>query len=697
MHAPLTAADVATHCRRLKGRKAVAGSLPPWFLKAASSQLSHVLAAQFNAWIRVGQLSAAEALSIIFPIPKPGAKPGDLDGLRGIAVGTLPAKLFATILEQRISDWAEASGSRAAGQFGFRRRRSTAQAALVLRTLQDQYRRSGQQLWACFVDFKKAYDTVPRTRLWTKLQARGLGGSWLRAVQALYADVPMSVRTADGLSPCFQARLGLKQGCPLSPTLFGLYIDDFEAEVMAAADRGEQLDLPALAGGLVPPLLYADDMTLLATSPAGLQRQLNLLQRYCKRWGLTVNTGKTKLILLSGQRTQQAAQQAAEQAGLTFAGQQLETVTSFKYLGITFHASTCLSGAAAPARTKAAWAALHNSRARCAALGIEAPRVQLRLFSALVDSVLSYGSEVWGMQLAARAAAGSGSTGCAAEKLHLSFLRNLLGVRQSTPNAVVLIETGERPLWARWLQRAARLWNRALATEPGSLVRRALLASTALATTPCSHQPARQSWAQQLAAGLAAAGVQLDLANPRPVSMAVVRQGCQQRQLQQLQAAAAREGATKLQHCTEAVWGGKLDASSLGTPAAYLTHVRERCRREALAQWRTGSHWGAEETGRWLHLPREMRLCPHCCGGIETVEHMIFHCPLYDSLRTRFSDLFENRPMCLHAFLQQPAARLASFAAACRRVWQAATDSPANPASNSAITSPPPTNTHPPP
>ncbi|PRW60217.1 expressed protein isoform B [Chlorella sorokiniana] len=44
------------------------------------------------------------------------------------------------------------------------------------------------------------------------------------------------------------------------------------------------------------------------------------------------------------------------------------------------------------------------------------------------------------------AAGGNGSTGCAAERLHLSFLRHMLGVRQGTPNAVVLAETGERPL-----------------------------------------------------------------------------------------------------------------------------------------------------------------------------------------------------------------------------------------------------------
>ena len=51
--------------------------------------------------------------------------------------------------------------------------------------------------------------------------------------------------------------------------------------------------------------------------------------------------------------------------------------------------------------------------------------------------------------------------------------------------------------------------------------------------------------------------------------------------------------------------------------------VRERRRREALAQLRTGSHWLAEETGRWSRLSREQRICPHCGSGVEDVAHVI--------------------------------------------------------------------------
>ncbi|KAI3436382.1 hypothetical protein D9Q98_002436 [Chlorella vulgaris] len=98
-------------------------------------------------------------------------------------------------------------------------------------------------------------------------------------------------------------------------------------------------------------------------------------------------------------------------------------------LGITFQASNCIAGAAAPARAVAARAAMHSCNARCAALRVEAAPLQLRLIGTMVDAVLSCGLEVWGMQLAAASTAGktSSAAGSKAEGLHQAHLRRLLG------------------------------------------------------------------------------------------------------------------------------------------------------------------------------------------------------------------------------------------------------------------------------
>ena len=86
-------------------------------------------------------------------------------------------------------------------------------------------------------------------------------------------------------------------------------------------------------------------------------------------------------------------------------GLALEQGVCFKYLGIVFHSSICLAGCVAAALALLTHKAMHDCRARCAVLSIEAAPVQLQLFSTMVEFVLSHGAGVWGMQLAAQAAA----------------------------------------------------------------------------------------------------------------------------------------------------------------------------------------------------------------------------------------------------------------------------------------------------
>jgi hypothetical protein len=251
--------------------------------------------------------------------------------------------------------------------------------------------------------------------------------------------------------------------------------------------------------------------------------------------------------------------------------------------------------------------------------------------------------------------------------MHLGHLRRQLGVRQSTPNAAVLLEAGERPLWVRWLVRAGRLWNRLTAEPAGSLLRRAFEASLQLAA-PAGGQPGRQSWAGQVAAALVAIGMPADLQAPRPLCIKRLQQQAIGRHLAEIRAAAGRPGASKLAYYVSAAWDGRLPPAEeyVPAPAAYVLAVRQRARRTALAQLRTGSHWLAEETGRWERLPREQRMCPNCQEGVEDVEHVLFVCPLYSPLRARFPDLFLQPEPSVHAFLQQDPVLLSAFVADCQ-------------------------------
>jgi hypothetical protein len=64
-----------------------------------------------------------------------------------------------------------------------------------------------------------------------------------------------------------------------------------------------------------------------------------------------------------------------------------------------------------------------------------------------------------------------------------------------------------------------------------------------------------------------------------------------------------------------------------------------------LAQLRTGSHWLAEETGRWERVPRPQRTCPHCQDGLEDVKHALFVCTHQCVRATMFGPT-------MHAFLE---------------------------------------------
>jgi hypothetical protein len=233
----------------------------------------------------------------------------------------------------------------------------------------------------------------------------------------------------------------------------------------------------------------------------------------------------------------------------------------------------------------------------------------------------------------------------------------------------VLLETGEQPLWVRWLRRAARLWNRLVAEPAGSLLRRAFQASLQLAVeAPPGLRLAEQSWAGQLAIALGHIGMPVNLRDPRPLSLKPLQQRALAHHLGEVRTAAAQPRATKLAHYVGIVLGGRLPPPEEYAPAGYLRAVRQRARRAALAQLRTGSHWLREETGRWEGVPREQRMCPHCQGGVEGVQHVLFECPLYASARASFPDLFpvDAQPE-VASFLRQSQGLVSAFVSECQR------------------------------
>jgi hypothetical protein len=642
LNIPFSASDVEHGIQCLKLGSATLGYLSVEALKAAAPLLAPCVAALFNAFALVGCLPPSWAVSAITPILKSGdtGVPGNY---RGIAVGTVLAKLFARLINSRLTHWAESNGMRAKGQAGFREDHRCSDHLLVLRTLIEQQRALRTPLYTCFVDFRKAYDTVPRDLLWQKLAGLGVQGWFLDSIKSLYGSVPMAVKTSEGLSAQFECVMGVKQGCPLSPTLFGLYLDDLE-QVFEV--HHQLLDLPGLPVQRVPALLYADDLALVATSPEGLQAQLDLLHAYAVKWQLTVNIDKTKAVIF-----RHASNQVYPNP-ITYDGAAVEVVDSFKYLGIELHCTKPFASAAEP-RSESGERAQLSMFSRCAVLGIDTPALKLQLWDALVQPTLLYGVEFWGANDISKGV-------LAGDLVHRAFLRRLLGVRSGTPNMAVLAEAGRYPLVVAAAKSLCSFWNRMVEMDDGRLVKQAFLQSAAMGPLTRSNS-AHKSWAGQVASFLAALGLPCDLSAPRSVSVSAVVKQLQCDYLVSVNACTA----VKVQQYL--LLRSKVDTESY-TPASYLQAVGGWKQRKHLAQLRTGSHWLAVETGRHgaSAVSREHRLCLRCDGGtVDDVEHMVFGCDALEAQRQKHQSLFTRDGMDLEEFMGQDPTELAAFVHDC--------------------------------
>jgi hypothetical protein len=196
-----------------------------------------------------------------------GGDCSQFDNYKGIRVGSVLAKVFVMILESYISQWAETNDLCAKGQTCFRKDFRTTDNLFIFRTLTEQARFFKKQLYICFVDLKKAFDIVPRDLLWQVLEGLGISGSILECLRSMYRkDQACLHHPEEGLTPTFLCRIRVKQGCPLSPLLFGIFIDGLEKRLNALEG-----DAPPMLGQLaVRLLLYADDLALMSHTPAGL-------------------------------------------------------------------------------------------------------------------------------------------------------------------------------------------------------------------------------------------------------------------------------------------------------------------------------------------------------------------------------------------------------------------------------------------
>ena len=472
----ITEDEVAYAMSKLQDNKAAGvDGLPGEFLSHATYTDEHhrqvnvlvpVITAIFNKILH-GTYPVSWAHCAISPVFKGKGDARVMDNYRGIAVGTALSKLYSQVLLARLDAWAETGKWRAKGQAGFRAGRGAVDNIFVLNHVLERAKARHKAVYAAFIDFRKAYDSVNRSLLWSALQGMGIHGSMLATLQSMYAAVGMQVRVNGSLGELFAAETGVKQGDPLSPLLFGLYIDRLEKYMLSKCDGGVELSDTAQ----LQSLLYADDLTLLAHDSNHLQHMLDTLHDFCKACHLTVNVDKSVVVMFN---------RRGQNPHFTYAGGALPAQPAFTYLGVSFDSRTSRADILKSSLQKAR-AALHGMVGRCREIGMYNVMIQCNLFNTLVASVLNYGCPVWSVYHMHTMQRQGWTADSSVEDLQLRFLRMATQVPKSTTKAILMNETRRVPLLHAWFKQTITWYNQVVGRAADDLTKVALHDSIKLA------------------------------------------------------------------------------------------------------------------------------------------------------------------------------------------------------------------------
>ena len=195
------------------------GILPEFFIECIDTLLP-VISKLFNRLFMNGLFPTCWSHSILIPLHKKGDI-NNPDNYRGISLLDVFGKIYTSIINRRITFYINIYGKISDAQAGFREGYSTIDNAFILNALiQNHIMRKQSRLYVCFVDFKKAFDSVNRNKLWQVLKTNGIKGNIFRVVHSMYESVKTCVRVNGECTKYFECPVGLKQGCMLSPVIF---------------------------------------------------------------------------------------------------------------------------------------------------------------------------------------------------------------------------------------------------------------------------------------------------------------------------------------------------------------------------------------------------------------------------------------------------------------------------------------------
>ena len=474
----ITLDELTTAMKKLKsGKSASEDNILNEMLKNSSENTTKALLKLFNACLQ--QRIYPWNGSLMTLIHKKGDR-YDANNYRSICVGSNMGKLFSSILLQRLIIFRAKFCKDYPNQLGFCKNAQTNDHLLTLSTIIDKYsKKMKKRVFTCFVDYKKAFDTVCREALLFKLAELGVGGNFFGCIENMYQNSSTRIKLLQKISDKIDILVGTEQGHVMSPEFFKIYIRDLTPIL-----DNDAFGVPELNGTRISHLLWADDLVILALDHKTLQAQINELNIFCRTWGLEANFSKTQILIFN-----KAGRRLDSKFPFLLGEEMLQHTSTYCYLGMIF----AISGSYKPAKEELRKKTLraYFSLKRTIDFRHLTTKAINNLYSALVKPVLSYACPIWyssthlARTLKKDAVSRPTETlkklgADEAEMSHLRYIKWLLGVHKKTSNVGAWGDSGRPPILLDMTRQVLEYYKRAESAAPDTFIHHAFKEQVAM-------------------------------------------------------------------------------------------------------------------------------------------------------------------------------------------------------------------------
>ena len=370
----ITPESVEKKLNALKPNKAQGpDQIPPRVLKELSKELAVPLSILFKKSIEEGKIPEEWKFAEVTAIFKKGNKT-DPGNYRPVSLTCICCKLLEQFIRDGIVEHMTENDLYNDGQHGFRKQRSCITQLLEVYDELTEMIDEGKNIDIIYLDFKKAFDSIPHERLLMKMKAYGITGKTLEWVRDFLIGREQRVRVGNDYSENSKVTSGIPQGSILGPVLFTLFINDLPENLNAHCK------------------IFADDTKIYEESNnhAKIQEDLYLMQRWTEQWNLYFNVAKCKVMHIGKNNPKQKYYMKIENEQ-----QVLDTCEEEKDLGITFDSNLNFENHISNI-TKKANQMLGIIRRTFTYID---KNILLKLYKALVRSHLEYGNVIWNPHL----------------------------------------------------------------------------------------------------------------------------------------------------------------------------------------------------------------------------------------------------------------------------------------------------------